>query len=322
MPRWFSYSGEQDEIGSPIGIKQSMTETYIPDFLKWGGKILSQTYAHCLQRKKNAWIIKATRTLQCGRTKQIKIHAETVFLAAGAIQTPALLQRSGLSRLAGSHFQLHPTIKIAAHFNETVNTHNANVAVHQVKEFSPRLSFGGSVSSLPHLALSLLDYPQELKTLAECWQNMAIYYAMITPVGTGKFVRYLVRAPVVTYKLDRIDYENLRDSLNKLAQILFSAGAIELFPSVTHIPKWTASSDYFSKKFHHHQMMLMTVHLFSSCPMGENKRYCVVNSFGKVHDQENLYITDGSTLPTALGVNPQGSIMAFARKSTLHFLQE
>ena len=66
---------------------------------------------------------------------------------------------------------------------------------------------------------------------------------------------------------------------------------------------------------------LMTIHLFSSCPMGEDKRRCVADSFGKVHGQENLYVADASLLCTAPGVNPQGSIMAFARRNALHFLE-
>jgi choline dehydrogenase-like flavoprotein len=64
----------------------------------------------------------------------------------------------------------------------------------------------------------------------------------------------------------------------------------------------------------------MTIHLFSSCPMGEDKRRCVADSFGRVHGQEELYIADASLLCTAPGVNPQGSIMAFARRNALHFL--
>ena len=65
---------------------------------------------------------------------------------------------------------------------------------------------------------------------------------------------------------------------------------------------------------------LMTIHLFSSCPMGENRSQCAADSFGRVHDLKNLYLADASLLCTAPGVNPQGSIMALARRNALHFL--
>jgi choline dehydrogenase-like flavoprotein len=38
----------------------------------------------------------------------------------------------------------------------------------------------------------------------------------------------------------------------------------------------------------------------------------VVDADHRVHGFENLYVMDGSTVPTALGVNPQMTIMAMA----------
>ena len=65
---------------------------------------------------------------------------------------------------------------------------------------------------------------------------------------------------------------------------------------------------------------LMTLHLFSSCPMGENKNLCPVNSFGELVGYKNIFVNDGSLLPTAPGVNPQGTIMAIARRNIHNFL--
>ena len=65
----------------------------------------------------------------------------------------------------------------------------------------------------------------------------------------------------------------------------------------------------------------MTIHLFSSCPMGENKNLCAVNSYGKLFGYNNIYINDGSLLPNAPGVNPQGTIMAIARRNILNFIE-
>jgi choline dehydrogenase-like flavoprotein len=62
---------------------------------------------------------------------------------------------------------------------------------------------------------------------------------------------------------------------------------------------------------------LMTIHLFSSCPMGEDTAISAVNSFGLVHGHRDLFVNDGSMLCSSPGVNPQGSIMAFARRNTL-----
>ena len=64
----------------------------------------------------------------------------------------------------------------------------------------------------------------------------------------------------------------------------------------------------------------MTVHLVGSCPMGERRDRCAVDSFGRVHDVAGLHIADASILCSAPGVNPQGTIMALARRNALAFL--
>jgi len=66
---------------------------------------------------------------------------------------------------------------------------------------------------------------------------------------------------------------------------------------------------------------LTTVHAFSSCPVGERTDRCAADSFGKVRRYENLYVNDASILPDSPGVNPQGSVMAFARRNALHLIE-
>jgi choline dehydrogenase-like flavoprotein len=65
---------------------------------------------------------------------------------------------------------------------------------------------------------------------------------------------------------------------------------------------------------------LMTIHLFSSCPMGEDRGLCAADSFGRVHGEEGLWIADASLLPGPPGVNPQGSLMAIVRRNVAQFL--
>jgi choline dehydrogenase-like flavoprotein len=67
-------------------------------------------------------------------------------------------------------------------------------------------------------------------------------------------------------------------------------------------------------------MSLTTVHAFSTCPIGEGPR-TAANSFGRVHRFRNLYINDASMLPDSPGVNPQGTVMAMARRNSLRFLE-
>lgn len=46
--------------------------------------------------------------------------------------------------------------------------------------------------------------------------------------------------------------------------------------------------------------------------MGEDKSASVVNSYWQSHEIKNLLICDASVFPTAVGVNPQYTVMEIA----------
>ncbi|HXF10615.1 MAG TPA: GMC family oxidoreductase, partial [Desulfuromonadaceae bacterium] len=307
VPRWFRYDDQ-----SPAGRRQSMTETFIPRFLRAGGKILPHTRVEHLRQDGTRWVLSARHH----GTNRIRIAAETVFLCAGAVQSPLILRRSGITANVGDSLQVHPTVKMIARFPETVNAADMGVPVHQVKEFSPRLGFGCSISGLPHLALGMLDHPHTA-SLPDEWQRMAIYYAMITSEGAGT-VRPIpgARDPLVRYALTDNDRSNLADGFQKLGRILFEAGATELYPVLAGGVPLRGNDDLgrLPQIIADGTANLMTIHLFSSCPMGENRERCAADSFGRVYGFNNLFLNDASLLCSAPGVNPQGSIMAIARR--------
>ncbi len=49
--------------------------------------------------------------------------------------------------------------------------------------------------------------------------------------------------------------------------------------------------------------------------MGESKTNSVVDHRGMVWDYPNLYVTDGSMIPSALSVNPSLTISALAERT-------
>jgi choline dehydrogenase-like flavoprotein len=55
---------------------------------------------------------------------------------------------------------------------------------------------------------------------------------------------------------------------------------------------------------------LFSAHVNGSCRLGTNPSTSGATPDGERHGVRGLYITDGSLLPTALGVNPQETIMA------------
>jgi choline dehydrogenase-like flavoprotein len=316
VPRWFKHGS------GGAGEKQSMTRTFIPRALKAGCRLVPNVRARRLQRSRGRWIVDAERTLPDGRRTRHKLRCKTLFVACGAIQTPALLQASGIAPLAGRTLNMHPTVKVVARFPDPINSRHMGVPVHQVKEFAPRLSFGCSISGVPYLSLAMLDHPGHVGEADACWPRMAIYYAMIGG-GSGNVRRVPGwRDALVRYALGETDMRNLADGTRKLCELLFAAGAETLYPTVSGSTPLAGIDDLarVPDPLPQGRTSLMTIHLFSSCPMGEDKRRCVADSFGRVHGHDDLYIADASLLCTAPGVNPQGSIMAFARRNALHFL--
>jgi choline dehydrogenase-like flavoprotein len=317
VPRWFRYDGS-----SGGGRRQSMTETFVPDLLAAGAQLVSDARVTGLERRGQRWVVRGVRN---GRYREpFEISARNVFLSAGAIQTAAILQRSGLGHNVGRTLRMHPTLQVVAEFPDDVTDENSGVPSEQVKQFSPEISFGCSISSREYLALKLYGHREVLRDLGARARRMASYYVMAEGSGTG-CVRVLGRFadPLVTYDLAPGDANHLRRGLRLLCELLFAAGALAVYPAVTGAPVVRRMDDLrdLDDWCTPGAANLMTIHLFSTCPMGEARERTAVDSFGRVHDAPGLRVADASMLPTSTTVNPQGSIMAFARRNALEFLR-
>ena len=70
------------------------------------------------------------------------------------------------------------------------------------------------------------------------------------------------------------------------------------------------------------------LHPIGGCSMGQSSVDGVVNSYGQVFNPdsrkpyENLYVVDGSIIPSALGVNPSLTIMALTFRCIEHMLKD
>jgi choline dehydrogenase-like flavoprotein len=126
----------------------------------------------------------------------------------------------------------------------------------------------------------------------------------------------------VRYELSDEDAKALSIGLARLSELLLAAGAREVFPSVWGLPSIKKEADaarWLDEMVPRSRLSLVTVHAFSSCPMGERRELCAIDSYGKVFNFDNLYVNDASMLPDSPGVNPQGTIMALARRNARRF---
>jgi choline dehydrogenase-like flavoprotein len=318
LPRWVSYdTGKQNPDGSPVSIRMGLTRTWIPRARAAGARILTGTRISHLERHGNAWRASA-------RNKEaFSIEADHVFLCCGPVQTPLLLRRAGIRHNVGNSLALHPTAKVIALFDAEVNYHGMGVPFHQVKQFAPDITFGCSVSSLPHMAMALTNHAEARPRILDRWKHAAVFYAAVRGPATGTVRPFPITGdPYIRYETGASALRKLSTGLADLCRLLFAAGATELFPTVPGQASYRSLDDLRSlPELLPAGTSLMTIHLFCSVPMGESRQRCAIDSWGRVFDAPGLSVHDASIFCDAPSVNPQGSVMAFAHRNTLRFLE-
>ena len=310
VPRWFRHD---------TGLRQSMSATYLQFARSAGADVRSGAWVKRIGLRHGRARI-AHVEYSDGRTERIGF--DTVFVCGGAVQTAALLLRSGIRRNVGRTLSMHPTVKAVA-FSERIDTDPQDVPVTQVREFAPDLTIGGSATNPPLLALALMPTSVKLGRIRSVGASAGIYYAAIRSRGRGRvWVVPGAKDPLVSFHHPGPDFQRLRSSLGRLLLVLLAAGSDEVVASVEGadpitdpeaIPREMA-------RMTRRTADVMTVHVCSSVPMGEDRRRCAVDSFGASHEVEGLVVSDASIVNGAPGINPQGSVMALAVRNAEHFL--
>jgi len=300
--------------------RQSMSETMIPRARAAGARLSARTRVRKLIIKGG----EAREAVGIRDGRPVRIRFREVFVCCGAVQTPLLLRRSGVTENVGNDLRLHPMVRVAVRFPEPFNDPSWGVPVQQVEEFKPALTLGCSHSSLPHIALWLEGNPQGGRDalLHRDWERIGIFYVAAVAEGRGS-VRSLpiFDDPLVRFKMTDGDLKLVGDGLHKLGQLLFAAGAEVIFNPLTGGPPVSRPADLDAlRAVQQGNAQVTTIHLFSSCPMGEDRGRCAVDSYGKLHDHKNIWLNDASVLPHSPGVNPQGTIMSVALRNAARFL--
>lgn len=317
FPRVYRYDDGQAQ-------KQTMSRTLLPRAIAAGARVEAGCRVRRLSRsgrRVTGAVVEHRRP--DGSREVARVRAEHVVVCAGAVHTPALLQRSGIVRGIGGGLKMHPTLKVVARFPEPVD--HDDVPMHRITEFSPDIAIGGSASRRGHIALSLADGGADVAGALHDWEHRFVYYAAIRSDAGGRVQAVPgVAAPLVSYRLTEGDVSRLARGLVHVGRALLAAGATELHPSVRggtvarrpeDLVRWFDEIDRTTAN-------LMTVHLTSSVRMGEAPGVAGADSWGRVHGFEGLRVNDASLVPDAPGVNPQGPIMTIAARNADHLLSE
>jgi choline dehydrogenase-like flavoprotein len=311
-------------MGCANGAKQGMSISVVPRAIEAGARLVTNARVKLLVKKGSRITgVLAEIDLDGQGRKLVRIDADYVFVCAGPTETPSLLRRTGIKFHVGDTLRIHPMLKVVARFKEKIAAYDSVLPLLQVKAFWPEVSMGGAFFTPGHAALSLSDNwdPTKLRHL----ENMAGYYVAVRGRGRGQVRPSMLGddGTVIRYELADEDVVNISNGLARLATLLLAAGADEVYPSVQGMPVIRTEKEairWLDDRLPRSALSLTTVHAFSACPIGERTDKCAADSYGKLARWDNLYVNDASMLPDSPGVNPQGSVMALARRNALHFL--
>jgi len=251
-----------------------------------------------------------------------KVSAKYVFMCAGAIDSPSILKFSGYLKRQKLFVGCHPSAKVVATFKNELKNGTHSIGPHQVKEFFPDFSLGCSVSSPGYVKQALIgSYDQELP-IGEI-RRSAVYYANIDSKNNRLLFIPFLKNPIIRSGFSDSDFIRLKRGIVELARVVFEADAecVRLSSSVinvsTSLEEFTSFVNSISKK----DLNLMTIHLFSSLPMGPHSANPVAYG-GLLKGTKRIFVNDASIFPSPIGANPQGTVMMLALNNVRKFLKE
>lgn len=305
--------------GCPTGAKQSMLVSYIPRAEAAGAEVVSGIRVERLGIAAGK-VTGVSVTTRCNGAQSLDIAARSVILCGGAVQTPFLLRRSGIRRNVGS-LALHLNIKVVAIFDEDLDPARGTIMAAQVKEFSDRHLYLGSSNFHPaYLAMTLAPQGAEtVERVMQHWRNSAVFVAQIRASGRGSVGSSPSGGKAAArYQTTQQDVEQIHFGLERMAELLFMAGAKEIFlpyPGLPPLRDLEQARRAIRAGLEARRLDLLSVHVMASCPMSANRSSGATDPYGRVWDVNGLYLNDASVLPEATGVNPQMTIMAIAHRN-------
>jgi choline dehydrogenase-like flavoprotein len=312
------------QFGCLENAKQSVNVTYIPLADQSGARIYADCRADRIIIKNGAvdGVDASVVEPKTGKTVyRVTIKANIVVTSCGAMITPSFLKWSGLrNRHIGRHLQIHPAGRVVALMNEIVEGWKGVSQGAYIDDFEGEGIMMEGVMVHPSLILAALPgVGYEHKELAVKYRNMAVFGIMAHDETEGRVLKGFnpkkSKGVMAYYQIRRVDSEKLKRGIAYIAKIFFAAGASRVYTSISKMPYLDSVEDadkLLKLRVKPNQIETMAFHPLGSCRMAATPRLGAVNKYGESFEVKNLYVADGSIVPTSLGVNPQITIMALS----------
>jgi choline dehydrogenase-like flavoprotein len=317
--------------GCPSGGKASADLNWLPRMLRAGGRLYADTRVEeiLVDRSGNSGQTSGQarglrgimRDPETGEAlAEVTVEAERVLLACGTINTPMLLQRQNLANSSGAlgrFLHVHPAIALVAKMEEDVLIWKGATQGYYAHHPDDPQVLAETFSAPPDAMLSqsamvgyeATEFLRDLRYMAGCG-------AVIRDESTGEVTRKESGRADIRYFVEETDRKKFQRGMELIANMFFAAGAKGVMPMIAGAPFYNSLNQTLGairRATNVSDLGLYASHPMGTCRMHPDPSIGVVRPRdGMTHDVENLHVVDASVFPTALGANPQMTIMGTA----------
>lgn len=309
-------------FGCPTGAKRSTDVSYVPGALARGAQLVTAARVDFVDivagRARGV-----TATLGGSpRGPKLRVKAEAVVVAGGAIMTPLLLRRSGAcqtSGMLGKNLSIHPASKVMALFDERVDQDQGIPQSYTIDQFAEEgLLFEGGSLPFDVAALGVPWTGQRYMELMERYPYLATFGFMIQDHSRGEVRTGAGGRPLILYNMNERDARLMQRGVETLCKVFQAAGARRVLPFVAghdEVSTKDALERLQRSRVRPGDIEVTAFHPLGTCRIGTDPRRSCLGPDHEAHDVAALYVCDGSAIPSSLGVNPQMTIMAMALRA-------
>lgn len=321
--------------GCQQGCKRSTLRTYLQDAADAGARFLVDCHVErILSGGGRATGVEAVVGAGESATR-LTVNAPTVVLAAGGIESPAVLLRSGIGGPAvGRHLRVHPSYMVTGIYDEPVRAWEGQLITVMSFDFMGCEDGGGFYISPLGLSPATWAGQSPWTSGADSrehfleFPHMACWHAITHDHGSAQVTLGADGRALVHWALaDETDRRLAIRGHVELARMHEAAGAREVFTFHWRPRHWRRGEDFEQYLSSLRQTPLedytaYSAHQMGSCRMGASPQDCVADGRGELHDVKGVWVGDASALPSAPGVNPMITVMALAERTAGLMLAE
>jgi choline dehydrogenase-like flavoprotein len=319
-------------LGCPTGGKHSVDMNLIADAQASGLRIQADCRVERVLTEggRTVGVVGTLRDTETRAvTGQVEVHArKAVVLSAGALGTPRLLWLDGLAEHlgpVGDRLYLHPGTGIIGVCDHPVHMWRGATQGAYVQDPANPHVLPHTFNAPPEVFIAQSGkVGHEAKELLSQINYLCGLGVMVHDQGKGT-VRARANGRVkLNYTWDDHDFEVLKRGLILSARVLLAGGAREVFVTGYRTARHS-DVDSLAEELRTitpQQMNFYSAHPMSTCWMGQDPEASVLDSRGRAHRMDGLYIIDAGMFPTSLGVNPQLTTMMVGTLSGRGMLED